>query len=369
MSQFLSKIIGQKKAISILEKFSESKNFPHALLFSSQQGIGKFFTALQFSKEINAEIISTESIRNKYNSFEEPYIKYIFPLDNAKLESILFESQTKLSKEENKIWMDFQNDLQEKIKNPYYHSSTKSTSSIRISQIRNINKFLSLDYQEIPFRVIIIEDAEQMTEQAQNSLLKSLEEPPKGFVFILISSSPEKLLPTIRSRCQEIKFDFLKADDIKKIIKYYFEKEVSIENDLLEFSNGSVSEVIELLEIEIKDLKDIAINILRYGLAGRFNTSFTYYSKYAHDINKLQIINSLINLFFIDCMKIKNEVKDKIFFYESIESLKNFNTKFPNADISKLNQKLSSFNYMIERNINLTLLLLDIIFEIRQLGK
>lgn len=369
MSQFLSKVIGQKNAISILEKFSENKNFPHALLFNGKKGIGKFFTAIQFAKEINLEIISTQSIKNKFNSLSEPYIKYIFPLDNSKLESILFESQAKLSKEENKIWLDFQEYLQNKIKNPYYYSEIKSTSSIRISQIRSINKFLTLDYTEIPYRVIIIEDAEQMTEQAQNSLLKNLEEPPKGFIFILISSMSENLLPTIRSRCQEIKFDALNHLEINKIIKEYFEIDEKISEELYQLSQGSVNEAIELLGINLNEIKEVVLNILRYGLAGKFQTSFNYYSKYATDIKKILIINSLINMFFRDCTKLKNVKSEDIFFHEYVENLRNFNTKFPYANLSKLYNKLSLFDSMVERNINLTMLVLDIIFEIRQLGK
>lgn len=63
-----------------------------------------------------------------------------------------------------------------------------------------------------PHRVFLIRDAERMNEEAQNALLKTLEEPPGSACLILVTASASRLLPTIRSRCQRIPFDLLPSD-------------------------------------------------------------------------------------------------------------------------------------------------------------
>lgn len=65
-------------------------------------------------------------------------------------------------------------------------------------------------------RVFVIRDAERMNEQAQNALLKTLEEPPGNACLILLTSSADRLLPTIRSRCQRVSFDLLPSEFVRQ---------------------------------------------------------------------------------------------------------------------------------------------------------
>lgn len=83
--------------------------------------------------------------------------------------------------------------------------------AIKIDQIRALQHFAALMPAVGTRRVCIIEDAESMTVQAANSLLKLLEEPPHGFVFILVAGTAQPLLPTILSRCRSIQFQPLPA--------------------------------------------------------------------------------------------------------------------------------------------------------------
>ena len=77
----------------------------------------------------------------------------------------------------------------------------KPSSIIKIEQIRDLADFLNLTTHRGGLRVILLHPAEVMQDPAANYLLKSLEEPPPGMVFLLVSHHPEGLLPTIRSRC------------------------------------------------------------------------------------------------------------------------------------------------------------------------
>lgn len=84
--------------------------------------------------------------------------------------------------------------------------SSESGKTISIAEIRRVKNFLVLSPFSSKYKFAIINDAHVLTEEAQNALLKILEEANQSSVLILITSSPEQLLPTVISRCQEIKF-------------------------------------------------------------------------------------------------------------------------------------------------------------------
>ena len=77
---------------------------------------------------------------------------------------------------------------------------------IAIDQCRELSEFLALTSHYGRYRIVILEPAEQMNVAAANSLLKTLEEPPQGSLLILVTSQADSLLPTIRSRCQQLVF-------------------------------------------------------------------------------------------------------------------------------------------------------------------
>ena len=85
---------------------------------------------------------------------------------------------------------------------------------VTVDEIRRVNRFLSMTSHDGGYRVVIVDPADDMNINAANALLKNLEEPPSRTVFILISHSPGGLLPTIRSRCQTVRFSPLGNDDL-----------------------------------------------------------------------------------------------------------------------------------------------------------
>lgn len=85
---------------------------------------------------------------------------------------------------------------------PDLHWVTPAGSSMRIEQVRALQAQIKLRPYEGRHKVCVLDDADMLTEQAQNSMLKSLEEPPGSGVFILVAHRPAALLPTIHSRCQ-----------------------------------------------------------------------------------------------------------------------------------------------------------------------
>ena len=92
------------------------------------------------------------------------------------------------------------------------------TGSTKIEMVRPAIAATAYRPFEGRSRIVVIDDADLLTDDAENALLKSLEEPPAGSVFILVTSRPETLLATVRSRCSQLRFGRLAAGDVARFL-------------------------------------------------------------------------------------------------------------------------------------------------------
>jgi DNA polymerase-3 subunit delta' len=92
------------------------------------------------------------------------------------------------------------------------------TGNIRIEDVRALTERLGYRPFEARSRVIVIDDADALMEAAQNALLKTLEEPPSSTIFVLVTGRPDALLPTVRSRCPQIRFGALGVEDVAGLL-------------------------------------------------------------------------------------------------------------------------------------------------------
>jgi DNA polymerase-3 subunit delta' len=90
--------------------------------------------------------------------------------------------------------------------------------SLKIDQFRKIKESMGFGGHEGSYRIFLIPDADRMTAQAANSVLKLLEEPPRGWVFLLTASDPTLVLPTVLSRCQQLKLKPFDTETLKKLL-------------------------------------------------------------------------------------------------------------------------------------------------------
>lgn len=104
------------------------------------------------------------------------------------------------------------------LQHPDLHILEPDGNYIKIEQIRQLQRELSLRPYEAPFKSCIIEAADRLHQGAGNALLKTLEEPPGNALIILLTSSPDQVLPTIRSRCQTLGFGQLSEDAVMQIL-------------------------------------------------------------------------------------------------------------------------------------------------------
>lgn len=91
--------------------------------------------------------------------------------------------------------------------------------SIKVDQVRALQPFLSMATSLGPRRVIVIDAIDDLEREGANALLKSLEEPPGGTVFLLVSHMPGRLLPTIRSRCSTLRFASLSDQEVAAVVR------------------------------------------------------------------------------------------------------------------------------------------------------
>ena len=222
-------IYGQDLAIKILKSAISKKQISSAYLFSGPEGVGRKKTAKIFIEAILDKNFEKEGTKRKIENNNHPDLLWVEPSYIVQGKSI---SQGKAKLENINI---------------------KSPPKIRLNEIKEVIEFLGKKPLESERSIVIIEDIEKMNESAANALLKTLEEPNEG-LFILITQRPEKLLSTIRSRCQLVPFKRLNDKQVNKIIE---ENEIVEEIDtfpqerideLISFSYGSPGQYLKNLE-------------------------------------------------------------------------------------------------------------------------
>ena len=192
-------------------------------------------------------------------------------------------------------------------------------------------------------KVFIIDDADTMNEQAQNALLKILEEPPKYATIILVTSNKEKLLNTIKSRVIDIQFNSLEEKEIQTILE---NQGKTVSKEALEFSNGSVSKAIEYLEDETFPIAKELSEILLERDFLKINRKFEIIKS---DKNLKSNISSILEkVMYIYYKNLKKDISFDLKIIESIEKTLQSIKRNANVDLSNKNNKKIEIKKVIE---------------------
>ena len=250
-------IIGNNIVKDSLETICKLNKIAHSYIFLGSEGNGKKLIAKEFSKKILClnEQTGCNSCKSciEFETENHPDFKLIVPDGkNIKIEQIR-EFQTKL-----------------------YEKPVISSK-----------------------KVYIIDDADLMTKEAQNCLLKTLEEPPNYIVIILIASNESKLLNTIKSRCVKIIFSNLETNELSQFLKGE-----NIDNKVLARADGSIKKLIHIKENKelYEEIEEVFSNINKKSLIDFFKCT-EIISKNKEIVN--DILN-YINLIFYE--KINNDI-------------------------------------------------------------
>ncbi|MBB3763790.1 DNA polymerase III subunit delta' [Sphingomicrobium lutaoense] len=129
---------------------------------------------------------------------------------------------------------------------------TAQKRNISVDQVRSIATFLGITPSLSPWRVILIDSADDLEAGGANALLKMLEEPPENTIFLLVSHAPGRLLPTIRSRCRRLGFQPLGDDVMASLLAEHCpEMEATGRQALIDLSQGSIGRALALAEMDL----------------------------------------------------------------------------------------------------------------------
>lgn len=158
------------------------------------------------------------------------------------------------------------------------YSLTDDKRSIGISTVREIKYKAELRPQELPCEIFIIRDAHTLTTEAQNSLLKILEEPPQGVYFFLLCETASSLLPTVRSRAPVLRMEVFGEDELEDILLQKEKKARTLKDahpeefaDLLKASQGTLGNALNYLlrksseRVRLREKADELVQLLRDG--------------------------------------------------------------------------------------------------------
>ena len=272
-------ILGNQKIKEILERTIISNRTSHSYMFIGQEGIGKKLIAKDFAKAI----LCLEE--NKQNTC----------CDKCK-SCIEFESNN----------------------NPDFIYLEPEETKIKIDQIRN----MQIKVAEKPIisqnKVYIINDADTMTNEAQNCLLKTLEEPPEYVTIILIGKNEENFLTTIKSRCTKIYFNKIDNEELKKYLQ--INNIESVSEQLFEMADGSIKKLLEIIENDesCRTIENIINKLDKCDIIEILNEAvYLYKSKDAinsilENINIMLFKKSKTNFKFAKCIKIVEETKKRL---------------------------------------------------------
>lgn len=203
--------------------------------------------------------------------------------------------------------------------NPDYQEIAPDGNSIKIDQIRQMQKKIIEGPIISNKKVYIIDNSDLMTKEAQNCLLKTLEEPPEFATIILIGSNESAFLSTIISRTVILRFNSISKNDLNKYLnsKYGIEK---IDENILEASNGSIAKIEAIKDKQelYNSIKNIMNNLEKLELTDILNMAQIIYQSQEDIAEILEYINILClkkskeNLKYINCIKIVEQTKQRI---------------------------------------------------------
>lgn len=269
-------ILGNEKNKNILEKSIKLNKCSHSYIFWGLEGIGKKLVAKEFAQNILC-LQQQEGCRCK--------------------SCVEFDSNN----------------------NPDFQLIEPDDGKVKIEQIREMQRKVAEKPIISNKKVYIIENSDTMTTEAQNCLLKTLEEPPEYITIILICTNEDNLLSTIKSRCTRMHFEPIDTDEIKKYIKQNYPDQV-ISDNIINLSQGSIGKTIKLNENKniYENIEKILLSMQNKDLIEIVQMSEEIYKTKEEISSILDYMNVILlklskqNIKYIRCIEIVEQTKKRL---------------------------------------------------------
>ena len=203
--------------------------------------------------------------------------------------------------------------------NPDFAEINPDGNNVKIEQIRELQRKIVEPPIISNKKVYIIDEADSMTKEAQNCLLKTLEEPPEFAVIILIGSNESNFLSTIKSRCTIIKFNSIPSEQVKNYIEQKYDIHPISENIILA-SEGSIgkAEILKDKQELYNAIDNILANIEKMDLIDTLKNADIIYKSQEDKIDILEYINIILfrksrqNAKYLNCINIIEDTKKRL---------------------------------------------------------
>ena len=264
-------IIGHDRPKQILQAALKKERLAHAYLFFGDNGIGKLLTAKMLAQAVNCE----EPVKSGADACGQCWA--CKQIENAVHPDVFYIAP--------------------------------DGTQIKIAQIREMQDYLVYRALIGRYKVYIVDDADRMNIPTANCLLKVLEEPPDHSLILLISSRPRHLLPTIRSRCQGLRFASLSLQEVQEAVERQQQRSAEEAKLVAGFSQGRLGVAFETDPVGVREERDCIVNtvgidsLMQGGILQAFNasealakgesldTALTWLAHWLRDILILKISN------------------------------------------------------------------------------
>jgi DNA polymerase-3 subunit delta' len=370
-----SQIPGQTDIKSKLIRSVREERVSHAQLFAGPEGCGGMALALAYARFISCEnrtgndSCGTCKSCVKYEKMIHPDLHFVFPVIKGK------KATDPVSDNYIEEWREFVR------KSPYFAINDwfdsievgNAQGMIFASEASEIIKKLSLKTFESEFKIMIIWLPEKMHQATSNKLLKMIEEPPEKTLFLLVSEEPDKIIPTILSRCQLVKIPSFSHEDIEKYIIGRFSVPAEKAADISRVSNGNIIRAIELCENEDSSLANLDYfkSLMRHAWKRDVISIINWSEEMASTgrENQKSFITFSLRLLRENLMMSLDQLKNKLVFLAGEEASfsSNFHPFINQNNIYPLTDEFNLVHSHIEANGNAKIIFLDLGLKVTRL--
>ncbi len=240
----------------LMESAWRERKFPQALLLTGIPGCGK----REMGRYLAQWLLCQKNVWNAENTENEPSLLWAAESPVAAPPSFSdhpCESCISCRRAQQSQWIDFVEIA------PEVDPETGDTGRLRLEQFKDLKEKQGYSAHEGFFKVFLISRADTMTPQAANSLLKILEEPPQGWVFILTAQDPSLVLPTLVSRSQRARLRPLSQATLEEVLRTQYDADARTADAAANAACGSLEQALRRLQGGVTELEDRLGKFLR----------------------------------------------------------------------------------------------------------
>ncbi|MBK7256410.1 MAG: DNA polymerase III subunit delta' [Ignavibacteriae bacterium] len=356
------RVLGQRRVKLLLQNAMRTARLPHAYLFHGPEGVGKDAMAIEFARVLQCENGGVEACGKcdscaKMATLQHPDVHLITALPVGKNEEGGDGPFDRLTQEEMKA---VRSEFLAKAQDPYHRIGIPRATGIKVNSIREIRREAPLASAGNRRRIFILSNADMLADVAANTLLKTLEEPPAHCMFILTTSYREELLPTILSRCQQVRFDPLSDAQIQDALMSRDGVEANHAALLARLSGGSYSRARELTGDDLMGEREHVLEFVRRTVAGHHADVGKIIDTVTDEKDRTRVTRflHLLLLWFRDALVLGKQ--GSIINIDQREPLERFIGRYPAADIPVILADIDRAISLVERNVYIKLILYNL---------